>query len=143
MSEQLSQPQSQQIKPSHFLVAGRQHLIDFGWVQNRFGGYEPRDCGIDTWAAIPGSTPRRKRGPACAVGALNTACAEEFNGVYFSAAFRRARYYLSRALTAPEGRGTGFGEVTSWNDAAGRTKEEVIDLYNRAIELAEQEEDKT
>lgn len=68
-------------------------------------------------------------GPACALGALHVQ--ERLDKASWRLV-RDARLYLRAALTSRR----EISEVTLWNDKAGRTAEEVIDLYHEAIALA-------
>ena len=63
----------------------------------------------------------------CAIGALSGA-------VVYGHEAERAVKILNLAIG--EGSSQSWHDVIRWNDAPGRTKEEVLDLYDRAIALA-------
>lgn len=92
------------------------------WAQGAYG----RD---QYGRKIGGST--RRAVCFCAIGALNS-----------SGGGRAAKDALARAL--PVGACVPYGRseasVIEWNDAPGRTHAEVMDAFDRAIALAEQEE---
>jgi hypothetical protein len=83
------------------LRRARQHLVDFGWIQN---------------SATTGQG-------SCAAGAI----------LYFEDVRRSpvpTLDYLTKALPC------GDYLIARWNDQPGRTKEEVLMLYDRAIKAA-------
>jgi hypothetical protein len=83
-------------------------LIAQGWCQGDY--YEDSDCGTKY----------------CAVGAIRAAAEDQS---YFY-----CLDYLGQTLAFMIG--SGRYNVPNWNDAPGRTQQEVLALYDRAIDLA-------
>lgn len=93
------------------LVAARNLLEREGWVQRR-GVTENGRCAVGATGCVAGLTPE-----SCPVGAFD--------------AFREANNALAVVLRE---RGES-ARVVDWNDTPGRTKEEVLALFARAIAL--------
>lgn len=58
----------------------------------------------------------------------NSTYAKSFCAVGACLAAKTSSYYLDRLISQ---------DVVAWNDTPGRTKEEVLDIFDRAIALAE------
>lgn len=82
-------------------------LIEQGWCQGDY--YEDSDCGTKY----------------CAVGAIRAAAEDQS---YFY-----CLDYLGQVLGMIT---ASLCNVPNWNDAPGRTQQEVLALYDRAIDLA-------
>lgn len=91
-------------KTTQKLLAAKQYLIDFGWLQ----GYL-----VDT------------KGRTCMIGAL-----QKVNGQT-----RHSTYFLWKAISI-ESRERGRTDVINWNDVEGRTFDEVLAAFDRAIALS-------
>lgn len=98
------------MKTSEILKEARAHLVKYGWQQFQLG----------------------TRGhPCCAEGALVTAAPRGGVGAKY---YYKALDYLNRAV------GIGDEPLNGWNDAPGRTQDEVLEAFDWAIKLAEKEE---
>lgn len=83
----------------------------------------------------------------CAIGAVaraQSSNAQEVNkGIYDVNSTHPAVKYLLKALSRKTHRKKvdypTTGSITDWNDTKGRTKEQVLDLFDRAIALAEKD----
>lgn len=97
--------------PVEVLTAAREHLVKYGWRQ-----YKLDDDATET----------RFGAPCCALQAIYfTHPRDPFYG--------SARVFLIKALPQD------YGSVAIYNCAPGRTFDEILALYDRAIELAERE----
>lgn len=84
-------------------------LIEQGWSQG---------CGAKDANGFPVSTSSQEATSYCAIGALEAAGDLSFG-----------HWRALEALRA----GLPEASITGWNDARDRTKEEVLDLYDRVI----------
>lgn len=98
-----------------FVRARRMILVDDGWCQGSF---------------------ERLDGACCAVGALRRAT---FGDTAIGNARKQASDLYSRAIHTAHlqmAQMGEFGRIVSWNDAQGRTKQQVLGLFRRAIGAA-------
>ena len=107
------------------LKRARDHIAKPGqWYQGNFS------IGFDEISAVRNA----ERGkPCCAAGSLIWATARD--GGLVCENTQRAWDQLDKASSEH-----GFRIVAKFNDAPGRTQEEVVALFDRAIELAEAEQ---
>lgn len=94
-----------------------------GWIQNEF-----YDC-----SQASSGTPRTKR-RVCAAGALNLAILGDPESVAID--YRGDGHLLHLAQSAIEPHLPASVPLAEWNDAEGRTAEEVVALFRRAAEAA-------
>jgi hypothetical protein len=100
------------VKTSEVLRGAAKYLREHGWQQHSLGA------------------DGRAR---CAVGALYSAAGDEYTTGAFTA---RAKRCVEDGIGDP---GLG-GALPAWNDAQGRTIDDVIAAFERAAEAAEREE---
>lgn len=93
------------------LKRARKMLVKYGWQQ---GGFGPE---------------HEEHAPHCAIGAIRTAAHLVEVEDYYEAKFEAHRR-LIQAL--PEDR---WDNVVSYNDRYGRSKDEVISLFDKAIKM--------
>jgi len=87
------------------LRAARQYMSEHGWIQN---------------------ASRDMHGNVCTMGAIYATTPNEI----------QLRTRLHQSLVLALDAKLGFGcSVAAWNDLEGRTKEDVLKLYDDAIEL--------
>lgn len=92
--------------PAEVLAGARDVLAERGWHQGGFMGQD---------------------GAVCAMGALRVACFGELLPGQFSTGLGAAHELLARVVEGP---------IDWWNDAQGRTYEDVILALKQAEELA-------
>jgi hypothetical protein len=106
------------------LIAARKILAENGWAQKAFAK-DANGVGV-----LPEATTAVA---FCALGALDRACHEE------SFPYIAPRHVLNRATHAITGDGH-WSNISYYNDEKERTKEDVLALYDNAIELSKGEE---
>jgi hypothetical protein len=120
------------MKPSEILKKARDLIINKGWTQGEYA----RDGG-----KVPVSYDSKWAESFCALGSLYSVIDEAQGGIgtiHFLAPFQplcsphSSIHYLQTVI------GHDF-TIVHWNDMPGRTKEQVIDAFDEAIELAESE----
>lgn len=111
-------------KAVNLLISGRAR-IEQGWTQGHFLKHHYKRA--HWW-----STDRKKVESTsyCSVGALN--------GSGFASGVLQAEQFLAQAITGST-ISSAFPEsiVIGWNDTKGRTKEEVLAMFDKAITLAQ------
>lgn len=100
--------------PKQNLIVARQLLIDVGWCQRNY----QRVDGNKTIAY-------------CSAGALMEATRNCLIEIDPSNGYAGAATYLRQAIGCPEDM-----PISGWNDHQGRTKEEIIAVFDEAIKLA-------
>ncbi len=93
------------------LIAGRWILENLGWCQGYY--YKDKD-GHDASSLHP-----EEINCACALGALSMV--EKEDQYLYTGAIKELEHLIG-------------GTIANWNDHPGRTKEEVLNLFDRAIE---------
>lgn len=88
------------------LIQAKQVIVDNGWCQGKV---------------------MNAAGQCCMAGALNLATAGDVNR-YYGTGREEARRFLGKFVP--------YGGVVEFNDADGRTKEEVLAIFDKAIEAA-------
>lgn len=105
------------MKTSELLRKGAEEIKRRGWVRDWFGDdpNKPDTCRV------------------CAIGGLRAAMTgDPFSALGGDPLFVEARGFLVNAI--------GSNSVVNWNDANGRTEEDVLGLFFKAAELAERAE---
>jgi hypothetical protein len=118
------------MKPSEILKKARDLIINRGWTQGayaRAGGIKAVE--LETISGIISNADS-----FCSLGAIYSADILEMAGDSNTA---HAIDYLQRVVVCEFTRFDMF--IAYWNDMPGRTKEQVIDAFDEAIELAESE----
>lgn len=98
------------------VLEGARRRLETGWVQGFFAADENGD-GVDV------NSPLACRW--CSGGAIRVESDED--GVYYA-----ARCLLTTAIESIS--------IADWNDEPGRTKEEVLEAFDKAIALAKERE---
>lgn len=112
------------MKSKELLQRARLSVMD-GWCQGSY--YEDANgnpCG------------RVHAARHCAMGALIQASVG-YGDTFATHSFSRAARMLQDQVTRLEG--NGLVNVQQWNDEPGRTKQEVVELYNKALAACEDE----
>lgn len=102
------------------LVAARWIIENVGWCQWHFAKSGDKEVWMGRRTTIEKAAQEAgvsKVDCFCALGAINAV---------------EADYDLKRSAAVVIDNHTG-GSVSTWNDTDGRTKEEVLDLFDRAI----------
>lgn len=112
------------MKAKGLLQRARLNVMD-GWCQHVY--YKDalgRPCGMGQASCY------------CAMGALVQASCG-YGDTFATHSFSRAARMLQDQVTKLEG--NGLVNVQQWNDEPGRTKQEVVELYNKALAACEDE----
>lgn len=88
-------------------------LIEQGWIQNRFEEPKYKKTFFGLLTRLDGKS-------YCMLGAINA--------VAFGSLRSRTEYFLREAVTY---------DIIGWNDTTGRTKEQVLAAFDKAIAFAE------
>lgn len=123
-----------QITTKDILIKARDLILEVGWTQKNTGRTK------DGWGlssqGLAVAYAAGNCGGVCAQGAIGLAIKLLVAPPYDISAHK----YVIACYRQMASAGAPFGLV-SWNDAQYRTREEVLGLFNRAIELAEGEKD--
>lgn len=111
------------------LVAAREWLIKNDWTQ---GAYF-RSAISNPYRGLGAVKTYNKACSACSVGAIGVVC-QVSDGFTWHPCSLEAIKALALEIAPLLSKGlSGDGIVIDWNDTPGRTKEEVIDLFDRTI----------
>lgn len=104
--------------PKQNLVSARQLIIDSGWCQRAFKKYQLNSD--------------MKHVPLyCAYGALETAIINNEGGLN-DQDYKATICYFKQAIAVDQNK-----PISVWNDDPNRTKQQVIDAFDRAIIIAD------
>ena len=109
------------------LIIGRER-IEQGWVQNTHWEEEQGEIGFCTVGALTG-----------AISFTTSVWKPYERTLNLLGSLLRNEYITPRTLPRELARNREY--IYYWNDAEGRTKQDVLDLYDRAIEMARQLEE--
>lgn len=108
--------------PLALLKGAREALVNKGWCQRATA----RDCNGDVVYPLAHTATA-----FCAIGAIHYAGGRGFD--WYSKNAILSRRFLGQAIAAR----TSSEIIEDYNDAPERTKEEVIEVFDAAIQLAE------